>query len=371
MVESAELIGLLHQIRGAARPLDRLRLATLAWRTLRALGPVERMAVAKALGVEGAERLVEQLGSVRGISPSMLMTAIRKAEEADPEELGRLLHQLRDPETRDEAVAETLESVEEWLVDGSDHVRVVEPVLTGAGSSGPTGIPAPAPEVEVEAETTPISVPPVAEVTAASATALPAPTHVPAPPPPPSSGSPATDPVVTTPRAATRAPRTSASAPGSASPTSPRSAPPTAPPRPARRPARPTTAVATASPSDAPSAVLLERLRGAASDLERLRLLDRCPTEILRLSEAELERVAELFPSGWRRRRALEAMARAGRPTSDLLALLATTFPHPGVTAWVLATLAERDDLDLEAAEVESPSLLRRLRLRQQRRTRR
>lgn len=362
MVESAELIGLLHQIRGAARPLDRLRLATLAWRTLRALGPVERMAVAKALGVEGAERLVEQLGSVRGISPSMLMTAIRKAEDADPDELRRLFHQLRDPETREEAVAETLESVEEWLVDGSDHVRVVEPVVAGAKDSGSTPIPAKG----VATPSPPAT--PAADVAATPAT--PSPPRVPAPPPATSSSArPASDAAVTAPRAATRAPRASASAPGSTGAPSPRPAPPTAPPRPTRRPARPTPAFATASQPNAPMATLLERLRGAANDLQRLRLLDRCPAEILRLSETELERVAELFPPGWRRRRALEAMARAGRPTSDLLALLAA-FPHPGVTAWVLATLVERGDFDLEAAEVGSPSLLRRLRLRLQRQTR-
>ncbi len=117
MSTKEQLIGLLFQIRGATSPLQKLKLVALAWRTLRGLSPRDRLVIAKELGLGGAEHLVEQLGSQGGLSPAALLTAIRRAEEADPEELRELLGGVMDPARRDELLAGALHSAGEWLAE--------------------------------------------------------------------------------------------------------------------------------------------------------------------------------------------------------------------------------------------------------------
>jgi len=87
MAVSQELVWLINQIRNAPSPRERLRLLALGWRTLRGLSAADRLAVARELGFDGAERLVEQLAKRGGASPSLLLRALESVASADPEQV--------------------------------------------------------------------------------------------------------------------------------------------------------------------------------------------------------------------------------------------------------------------------------------------
>lgn len=101
MSEATELGDLLFQLRSVGTPLKKLKVLAHAWRTVRRLTPRERREIAAHLGVENAERLLEQMGMRDGpLTPALLLEAIHGAEQADPGKLRTLLASLSDREGR-------------------------------------------------------------------------------------------------------------------------------------------------------------------------------------------------------------------------------------------------------------------------------
>lgn len=349
MEPSAELVALIHQIRNAASPLHRLKLVALAWRSLGGMATVDRMAVAKAIGVEGAERLVEQLGSHGGVSPSLLLGAIQRAEKADPAELERLLRELKDPAERAALISEATAELERWAVP--------EPATTAGepAPSTPVGAPraAPAiPEAPSPPEPSPPPVPPPTAVT---------------PPPPAILEVPPTVPLGATP-AARQQPQRQAPAPSAVPPR--RLAPITKPARQTartqgtpreRRGERHRTAAPPRRAGHQEQFDLAAALREAGGTFERLRLLSAHAGDTAGLQPSALAAIVAVFQPGWARRRALEALirARAIDRADTLLALLKDADPRTAtwaISALVACTSLSAEELErLEAAAPRHP----------------
>jgi len=319
MVDASQVAALLFQLKSATSPLARVRAVAQAWRLLRAMSPHDRKKVAMELGFEGAEGLVERVAAEHGgVPPEDLRDALRAAGAGDPEDVERLVRELRDPESRKGALQRGLETLESFLVHGG-----------AAGSDTP----APGPE------------PDASEVPPATAT----------PPPRPSS---ARRPV---PARAGRA----AAATEPAAPRSPRRAaqPAPAPPREAEgwaavRRASPAAADRfTAAPAPAPSASgsVGERPAGVLACLARLR---RSADGLRTATPAELRAAVEACGPEWARRRALLALIDAGAITESEVALgLIGGLASPAARRWCLNAFARHAGLD-DAARAAAAAVL-------------
>lgn len=88
-----ELQALLREIKNVRSPIQRLRLISLAWRTVRRLSSAERTELATHLGVEGFEGILQRLGRKGdgGIAPAEVLRALEEAQNLDPAKLSALL----------------------------------------------------------------------------------------------------------------------------------------------------------------------------------------------------------------------------------------------------------------------------------------
>lgn len=335
MEPSHELIALLHQIRGGVSPVERLRLTALAWRTLRGLSRSDRMAVAKAVGLEGAEKIVETLGDRGGLSPARVLEAIRRLEAADPDELSSMVRHLADPEHREEALDEIVDEV----VDLVDTPDTSTPPVTEAPPPQP---PEPPPQVILH-----------------GAAAEPTPALQPLRPP-----DPAPEPAVPVPEDE----RAESVAPVSEPPTPVTPEPKTVPERRAQKPrpaptaarttARPRGSAASASrpaaPDDTAITALREKLVDAANAFQRLRILAVEPSRGRPLSGNQLTEIAGMLPAGWMRRRAVEHLIRAGAVANAEDALQALGSDDRTQRAWVLTALACWGDDEAAASVLDT-----------------
>ncbi len=90
-----ELQALLREIKNVRSPIQRMKLISLAWRTVQRLSPVERKELGSKLGVRGFDAILAKLGrGPSGISPSEVLRALNSAEELDPSILVELLEGL-------------------------------------------------------------------------------------------------------------------------------------------------------------------------------------------------------------------------------------------------------------------------------------
>lgn len=332
MSTTEQLTGLLFQIRDAASPLHKLKLTALAWRTLRGLSRHDRLVVAKEIGLGGAEHLVEQLGSRGGLSPAALLTAIRRAEEAEPEELAELLEGVMDPTRRDELLAGALRSAGEYLADPGgpvpedesereldvDDVRSESPdeAESVAGAVEEQLSPTPATE-ELQLEAEPI------EVAASDA---------------------ATSAVPTRGEEDEEVAKEVMAAPADHQPP-----PPVAPPSPWQpRASRISVHVPVRS---VPTVALAGRLKSQPSTLARLRLMRSSGADLREMSIDELVEVLSVFAGGWSRRRALEGLLRRGIPADLEEAVeLVRRVSDSDSRLWLVTALADR--VGLTAAEI-------------------
>ena len=356
MAVSDELVWLLHQIRSSSSPIERLKLLARGWRSVRELSADDRRRLARELGIDGAEELVEQLARRGGTSPSNLLSMLHRAEQADPATVLDTIRGLGEPERRRAAAGELLDTAAGILVDDEAqpaHAPGAPGVSTDkvAAEHGP---PSPSPQVPVRQE--------------------------PAPPAAPTADSERGKP--------SRAPRADAREAGAAGPGAASVRPPEAParrrpsdvaekpvtraapeagPRRARGDRRPAERAASPAPHPPAGAGLAMQLGAEGSLLRRLRRLAAAADRLDEAGIEELGAVLECFPAGWARRRALQRLLEAGVPrsTSDAIALL-ELLPRPSERLWAATTLAATrrlDDQDREAllAAVPSPALRCRL----------
>jgi hypothetical protein len=342
MTTSNELVALLFQIRSASSPLQKLKLISLAWRTIRGLKPAERQVLARELGFDGAEALVEELGERTWLSPSLLLGAVHRAEKADPGELRKLLSGVLSKDMRKESAKTALRALEGWL---GRELGVEE------GEQEP---PVAAPP-DVEAETAAAMVDEASEEEEREAPAVGSDgasswhADVPFPVPAPAD--------LTVEEVEERHDQK----PEPGTPPKPEVAPVEMP----RAQPAPPIAVASAWPETPPALPSHEALKeeparpvllpgdepeAADEDVGLVRRLGR----LAQAGGGGSDPVAEVasFPQGWARRRAVVAVLRRGlaRDFDQALALV-DTLEAPSDRMWALATLIDAFDLDSEKAQ--------------------
>lgn len=100
-----KLTALLHELQHARSPLAQARVVARSWRTLRELSPTDRRLLARHLGFEGAEEIIDGLSRKGGLAPAMLLRVLGKARATDESTVAELLSALRDPDRRDQAIS--------------------------------------------------------------------------------------------------------------------------------------------------------------------------------------------------------------------------------------------------------------------------
>lgn len=316
MTTSVELVWLLARLRDARSRRSRLRLLFEAWETVRGLSPSDRLAVARELGFDGAERLVEEVARRQGLDAAPFVEALGGVERSAGREVTDVLRGLADPARRSQTVDELLEGAGRWVADveaaphappGGDDEVPIEPSEEESDELGISDEEVAPPVVSAP--------PPVASEVAAQ--------QLPAPVARAGAGDQA---------------------------------------------ARPSTLAPTAPPAVADAAL---RLAGELSVeprvLARLRRLYASAGGLAAAPRASLVAVLECFPAGWARRRALERLLAAGHPASVAEAIaLVEALARPSERLWALTTLAASrplNGIEREAllAAVPSPALRRRL----------
>lgn len=136
MVDSHDLARLLSQLRSVSSPIERMRLIARAWRSVRRLSPRERDVLARQIGLDGAEELIEGIAVSRGgLSPATVQRTLDRLREVEPGRLKQTLQDLRDPERR------------RMLIDRG--LTAATDVLAGVDAAEEQG---PEPEAEIEEE---------------------------------------------------------------------------------------------------------------------------------------------------------------------------------------------------------------------------
>ncbi len=291
-----------------------------AWRMVRRLSPVERMALAEEAGFEGAGDLLESLAAKKGgVAPALMLQFLNSLRDRGDEGLSDVMAGLRDPEARDEILMRGADAVAEAFVPEGPVDSVVVDVI------------------EPELQTPPL---PIGQEEMAVAEAAGEPPMVLIQVPETEHGRPEPAPDV-----------------GQDTPESPPVVTETA------------QVEAKVGPSEGGSidvAFLVEDLETEVSLVDRLLFL-REAIPVLEAGGGDLGRLVKVFPEGWARRRALVALFEAGLPAdvSDALDLI-NALERPADRRWCLGVLAARGDLrgaeaDRALKMVESSTLRRRI----------
>ena len=89
-----------------SRMVAQARVLARSWRTLRELSPTDRRLLARHVGFDGAEEILEGLSRRKGgLAPAMLLRVLGNARRTDGSAVSELLAAFRDPQRRDEAIA--------------------------------------------------------------------------------------------------------------------------------------------------------------------------------------------------------------------------------------------------------------------------
>jgi len=302
---------LLHQLQGVDSPVKRLRILARAWRTVRALNPADRRRLAEQLQLEGADRLLEQLGLRDGIDPEAVLQAVNRAESADPSRLRELLQGLGEPDQRRDLAAAAVARLvpADSAGEVEEQANLPDPVLGAGAASGdePAVLeatrgearPARSEAGEQEGEPSSHSADPSPRPRARAAARREVPF-----------GQPALD--------ATPAQSTSPSSVG----------------------------LLTRQVRSLPMAQGRREALAAGQDTTlsltaRLVLVSRWAADLGTMAQEELLALIERFPPGWARRRAIQALYRVGLPgeLGDALELADAAAPEDWAHTWCLATL--------------------------------
>ncbi len=116
MAAATTLTRLLRELKSVSSPLERMRVAARAWRTLRRLRPEERQVLATQVGLEGAEEILEGLSrGKKRLAPALVLQALEKARKADPSQLRGLVKGLKDRDPRGAILQKWIDSASESL----------------------------------------------------------------------------------------------------------------------------------------------------------------------------------------------------------------------------------------------------------------
>jgi hypothetical protein len=362
-VKTADVAALVFELQRTSSPVERARVLARAWRTIRGLDPVERRLLAREVGFDGAEELLEGLASrgAGGLAPAALLEALNRARQDESLSVRSLVSALRDPGRRDELVARGVDLAAE-LVEEAEDGGV-------PGSTGPARVPAAA-EPGSHSEDASASEAERDLGVGAKAPRVP-------PPPKVRPERPGPDPAMGRGVSSGEGPPSGRGRAGVTQPV------PVRKPLPAPSgtelaaaepsiwdrvtlPSAPTTAIESeppvstwfSSPKSADAGTVLERLRRFNASMPRLRngSLEELVAALAELTEP------------WARRRAMLALLEAGIPADPAAAvrLVGSELDRPLDRRWCLAALARRGDLAGEALShalelLASPSARRRI----------
>jgi hypothetical protein len=281
MASIDELGRLLNELKRVSSPLQRMKLLARGWRSIQRLSPGQRRALAKHVGVDGAENLIERMALQKGrVGPALMQRALDKVRESDPGQLKELLRGLRDPVRRGAILERGIDTFADSLA-GPEPEPEQEPELEAAPEPEPPPPPEPEPEPAPEPEPPPPT-PPEPEPEAAPE---------PEPPPPP----------------------------------------------------EPEPEIVLEPEQVAIHNRLLERVENTDSLTRRFRALREDIGLAQDLSFDQLEGLLASFPSGWARRRVLAALLRAGIPEDrEAAASLVEKLESPVSRKWCARILSAR-----------------------------
>lgn len=317
------------ELRGAGSPVAKAKALARAWRMVRRLSPVDRMALAEEAGFDGAEDLLENLAAKKGgVAPALMLQFLNNLRDRGDEGLSDVMEGLRNPETRDDILMRGADAVAEAFVPEEAEDEEV-PYLPGDSAVVDTT----EPELRMPPLPTEPEEPVVTEAVAEPATVD------------------------------FQAPETEHVAPER-------------PPEFCRDTMEPSQVGAETAPIEAEAgpaergsidvAFLVEDIEAETSLVDRLLCL-REAVPALEAGGGELGLLVQAFPDGWARRRALVALLEAGLPEDfgDALDLIGD-LRQPVDRRWCLAVLADRGDLwgaETERAleMADSPTLRRRI----------
>ncbi|MCK5375642.1 MAG: hypothetical protein KAJ97_01080 [Acidobacteria bacterium] len=345
MSTQRKLNALLFELQTARTPLAQAKILARAWRTLRELSPTDRRLLARHVSFDGAEEMLEGLGTRKGgWAPAMLLQILSNARDTEASTVNDLIGALKIPGRRKEALTKSADLAIELLAEPEIEEATEEIAEEPEDSTEPVLGDEPSPEVALaalhaleEEDAAEGEAPASKEVHASEAGDEEGPEPEPAPPKPPVvdwSRWDREDPV--------HRPAPSVS-------------------EKSRRPAL------KARPEGRRPDRLAAALAQDPTVLSRLRRLRRELPGIVEADPEALRRVIEAFPEGWARRRALAALLEAGIPADpaqavDLVADLEREFDR----RWCLGILARRSVLERETLAraldlLTSPAARRRL----------
>ena len=136
---SDDLTALIFELQRARSPRDKARAMARAWRTIRRLSPTERRLLAREVGFDGAEELVEGLAGKGGgvFAPAAVLEALGRMRKKEDLSLRGILADLKDPDRREDLLVRGIDLVDgavgEDTVDEEiqveAHPRASQPVL--------------------------------------------------------------------------------------------------------------------------------------------------------------------------------------------------------------------------------------------------
>jgi hypothetical protein len=363
-VKTADVAALIFELQRTSSPVERARVLARAWRTIRGLDPVERRLLAREVGFDGAEELLEGLAGrgAGGLAPAALLEALNRARQDEGLSMRSLVSALRDPGRRDELVTRGLDLAAE-LVEESEDGGV-------PGSTGPADVPAAAVPGSHEEDAS------ASEVDRDLGVGAKAPRV--SPPPKSRPERPGPDPAMGRGVSSGEAPPSGRGRSGVTQPVPVRKPLP-APPGTESAAAEPSiwdritsrSAPTTASDVEQPASQRWSSSTAADRSVTVLNRLRRFRVSIPRLRNGSPEELGEALAEltePWARRRAMLAFLEAGIPADPAAAvrLVGSELDRPLDRRWCLAALARRGDLAGEALRhalelLTSPSARRRI----------
>lgn len=353
----SELLELIARIRTVRSPLERMRVLTDAWRTIRELGPEERKRLARFVGGRGAERILERLGNHKGgLRPSELRTAIARARRREGVTLQDgvdLLEEL----LKEDGPDETPEREEPVSRVGAP--RIEPPLAVPPASDG--GKQAPAAPVAPTVATTAATAAAAAAVSRAARKRVREIAREVEEVPEPGAATPPSEtepdrvgepPLASSPPSRGLAPEPEAPPPSEAEPSAVVPARTIGPPKLPDLPPLPD--FPTATGAEQPGAAgpgIPEGVAGGIAAAGRADLRLRVLRDGLDgIGDEAIPGAVDAFPDGWERRRAIQALYRSGRPADiDAALALLEHLANASDRTWCALTLLDRHGDDPDA----------------------
>lgn len=111
-----KLNALLLELRSAKTPLAQAKVLARAWRTLRELSPTDRRLLARHVGFDGAEEMLERLATRKaGWAPAMLLQVLSNARNTDASTVSEIIEAIGDPDRTEEALGKGADLAAELL----------------------------------------------------------------------------------------------------------------------------------------------------------------------------------------------------------------------------------------------------------------